>query len=91
MAEQVTRNSVRSRNGSAVKVAGRTTVRSLWILRLVAIKTVGSSQVLVHAVVTFTALGLAAAFSIRALLRADWPPMNGSLLRFIFVTGRAGF
>ena len=63
----------------------------LWAVRIAAIKAAGLSGVPVHVVVAAAALGLAVIFTVRAVLRADWPPVDRGLLGFYGLTGLMGF
>lgn len=63
----------------------------LWSIRLSAIKAAGMSGVPVHVVVTFSALGIAAFFTIFAFLRQSWPPLDWNTLSFYGLSGLLGF
>lgn len=60
-------------------------------MRLSAIKAAGLSGIPVHVVVTFSALGIALFYSLFALLRLTWPPVDARALRFYGLSGLLGF
>lgn len=63
----------------------------LWSIRLSGIKAAGMSGIPVHVVVTFSALGIAAFFTVLALLRHSWPPVDRYTMRFYGLSGLLGF
>ena len=77
--------------GDVVKFGLLALLGLLWALRIAAIKAAGLSGVPVHVVVAVAALGLAIVFTARAVLRADWPPVDRGLLGFYGLTGLMGF
>ncbi|MEN0002410.1 MAG: DMT family transporter [Pseudomonadota bacterium] len=81
----------RRAGGTTMKIALLALLGLLWAVRIAAIKAVGLSGVPVHVVVSVAALGLAALFSVGAVVRSSWPPMDRELLIFYVLTGVLGF
>ena len=75
----------------AVQLGLLTLLGFLWAMRVAAIKAAGLSGIPVHVVLSAAILGLAVVFTLRAVLTADWPPINGTAMRFYGLTGVLGF
>lgn len=75
----------------AFKVALLILLGFLWSVRLVAIKEAGLSGIPVHVTVTLSLLGIAAFFSLLALWRKSWPPIDKNSIAFYFLNGVMGF
>ena len=63
----------------------------LWAMRLAAIKAAGLSGVPIHVVVSVAATGIAAFFTLLAVARRDWPPIDRATGRFYLLSGTLGF
>lgn len=78
-------------NSQWLKTALLVVLGLLWSLRLSAIKAAGQSGIPVYIVVMFSALGIAIFFSVFALMRRDWPPVDRPTLGFYGLSGLLGF
>ena len=91
MAEQTTETARLARSGIAARVALLAMFGLLTAVRIAAIKAAGLSGVPVHVVVSVAATGVAVLLTARAIVTADWPPLDRRTAAFYLLSAGLGF
>ena len=91
MAKQTTENTRLAGSGIAVRAALLTIFGLLGAVRIAAMKAAGLSGVPVHVVVSVAATGIAVFFTARAIVTADWPPLDRRSAAFYLLSAGLGF